>query len=150
MKFVRIALLLLVLATVQIVPTTAVYAGTAPTEPSKTSKQTGPDVFSGVCGTSGSSDSALCQDSNPANNKGNPLIGPNGVIRKAVTILSVIAGAVAVIIIIISGMRLVLSGGDQATVKQSREGILYALIGLIVIVVAQPIIAFVLNKIYNA
>jgi uncharacterized membrane protein len=152
MKSLRKCIVVLAACVTLAVPGAPVLAATATpgSSGSGSSKSSGTDVFSGVCGTSGTSDSAVCQDSNPAHGTGNPLLGPNGTIRKATTILSVIAGVVAVIIIVICGLRMVVSGGDAARVKQAREGIIYALIGLVVIILAQPIIGFVLNKVYSS
>jgi succinate dehydrogenase/fumarate reductase cytochrome b subunit len=49
-------------------------------------------------------------------------------------------GVLAVIFIIIGGVRYAISGGDSANVKQAKETILYAVIGLIVALIAFTIV----------
>jgi hypothetical protein len=101
------------------------------------------DIFQ-VCQTGKASDSTVCKDSG---NSSNPLTGKDGLIIKIARIVGVIAGAAAVIIIIISGMRYVLSAGDTKQATDSRNALLYALIGLVIIVIAESIISFVINRI---
>ncbi len=69
------------------------------------------------------------------------------IIKDAINIISYIVGVAAVIIIIISGFRMVISGGDSKTVNEARNGILAAVIGIVVVVFAQLLVVFVLNKI---
>lgn len=103
------------------------------------------DVFQGACGASGASGSTVCKDKGTTN----PITGPDGLLIKATHVLAIIAGAVAVIIIVVSGLRYVLSEGDPAKAAQARNGIIYAAVGLVVIVAAQSIITFVLDRIYK-
>lgn len=65
------------------------------------------------------------------------------IITTIVDILSIIVGAVAVIMIIIGGFRYVISGGDSSGVSGAKNTIMYAIIGLIVVLFAQVIVAFV-------
>lgn len=77
----------------------------------------------------------------------NPLYGPDGIITRAAGGLSLVIGVIAVIIIIISGIRMTLSSGDAGKVNQARDGIIYSAVGLIIAVLAQAIVRFVLSKI---
>lgn len=52
----------------------------------------------------------------------------------------VFAGAIAVIIIIISGIRFILSGGDPKKVSTAKRSLTFAILGLIIIVFAFLII----------
>jgi hypothetical protein len=88
--------------------------------------------------------SAVCEG---RNNKTNPLIGANGLFGKIANIVALIAGVAAVIIIILAGLRLVQSGGSSEDVAGARRAILYAIIGLIVIVLARALIGLALNAI---
>jgi hypothetical protein len=88
----------------------------------------------------------LAQSDNPDDDV-NPLYGPDGVITRAVNGLSIVLGVTAVIIIIIAGIRMTLSTGDPAKIKQSRDAVIYAAVGLVVAVLAQAIVRFVLNRI---
>lgn len=55
--------------------------------------------------------------------------------------------AVSTIMVIIGGLRYVLSGGDSAGVKSAKDTILYALIGVGVAIVAYALVRFVVNAI---
>ena len=66
---------------------------------------------------------------------------------KVVQILAYITGVAAVIVIVISGLRYITSGGDSAGVQNAKNGIIYAVIGLIVALFAQTIVTFVLKRI---
>lgn len=57
-----------------------------------------------------------------------------------------IAGAVAVIVIIISGFNFVTSSGNAQRVAKARMGILYAAIGLVVIIFASVITSFIQGR----
>ena len=70
----------------------------------------------------------------------------NRVITSVINIFSVIVGIVAVIMIIIGGFRYIVSGGDSGNVTNAKNTILYALIGLVIVALAQFIVRFVLGK----
>ena len=57
------------------------------------------------------------------------------------------AGLVALIFVLLGGIRYITSTGDSARVKQAKDTILYAVIGLIVAVLAVPISGFVINRV---
>lgn len=61
-------------------------------------------------------------------------------------VLSIIGGIAAVIVVSIQGLRLILSGGNTETVKGAREGIIYALVGVAIIIVAQTLVFVVLSN----
>jgi hypothetical protein len=65
--------------------------------------------------------------------------------EKVLSILSYGIGAVAVLMIIIGGLRYVLSGGDPNSTKGAKDTIMYAVIGLIVALVARVLVFFVAN-----
>ncbi|MEK9195823.1 MAG: pilin [Patescibacteria group bacterium] len=66
-----------------------------------------------------------------------------------VNIFSVIVGVVAVIMIIYGGFRYITSGGDSGNVTNAKNTILYALVGLVIVALAQFIVKFVLSKATN-
>ena len=55
------------------------------------------------------------------------------------------AGIIAVLVIVIGGIRYTTSGGDPAQVKAAKNTILYAIVGIVVIIMAAAITQFVLN-----
>ena len=68
-------------------------------------------------------------------------------ITNIVNILLFLAGAVAVIVIIIGGIRYVMSSGDAGQVQSAKNTILYAVIGLIVVIMAYAIVNFVVTNV---
>lgn len=77
--------------------------------------------------------------------------GGGGTIEKAmkaaINIFSIVVGFAAVIVVIISGLRFITSGGDAANVAKARSGLIYAIVGLVLVVMAQTIVHFVLGKV---
>lgn len=57
------------------------------------------------------------------------------------------AGLVAVAFIVINAIQLTTSNGDPGKVKKAREGILYSVIGLIIVIMAEAIIFFVSSNV---
>ena len=72
--------------------------------------------------------------------------GLQGVIRLAVNLLSVVAGIIAVIALMISGLKYVTSSGDASQVSSAKRTLIYAIVGMIVAGVAQVIVRFVLAE----
>jgi hypothetical protein len=64
-------------------------------------------------------------------------------LRTIINIILLIMGAVAVLIITISGFRYIISRGNPQEVAKAKDGILYAVIGLVVIILAFIIVGFV-------
>lgn len=78
------------------------------------------------------------------NSSGGPSI--NKVIKAVVNILSAVVGLVAVIMIIVAGIKYSSSGGDSNKVASAKGTLLYAIIGLVVAAMAQVIVHFVINS----
>lgn len=70
-------------------------------------------------------------------------------IKTAVNVLSFLAGAIAVIMIVVAGVKFVTSGGESNAVSSAKNTLVYAIIGLVVVALAQAIVHFVLNAIIN-
>lgn len=70
-----------------------------------------------------------------------------GAINFIVNLLTVIVGIVAVIMIIINGLKFITSNGDSNSISSARHGIIYALVGLIIAALAQVIVRFVLSQV---
>jgi fumarate reductase subunit D len=71
----------------------------------------------------------------------------NNIITTVVNIFSAIVGIVSVIMIIYGGFKYISSGGDSSKVTEAKNTIVYAVIGLVVVAMAQFIVQFVLNKV---
>jgi hypothetical protein len=91
-------------------------------------------------------DAVACQGRNDEKPECNSLYGPCGVITKASQLVALLVGIAAVIAITIGGLSYVLSSGDPSRVNSAKNMILYAIIGLIVAVLAQSIVVFILKK----
>ncbi len=66
-----------------------------------------------------------------------------------VKIFSIIVGAVSIIMIIYGGFRYITSGGDSGRVGNAKNTLIYAIIGLVIVALAQLIVHFVLNQSNN-
>ncbi len=71
-------------------------------------------------------------------------------IAAGIKVLSFIVGVVAVIMLMVGGLRFITSGSNAEGAKAARNTILYALIGLVVAALAQLLVHFVLNKTNDA
>jgi hypothetical protein len=67
-------------------------------------------------------------------------------IKQVVNIFSAVIGIVAVIMIIYGGFKYISSGGDSGNVTSAKNTIIYAVIGLIIVAMAQFIVQFVLGR----
>lgn len=56
------------------------------------------------------------------------------------------AGAAAIIVIIVSSIFYIISQGDAAKIKRAKDGILYAVVGLVVILLAFVITNFIIGR----
>ncbi len=70
-----------------------------------------------------------------------------GTIQKVINLLLFIAGVIAVIYILIGGIRYVTSNGDSGAAKKARDTIMYALIGLVIAISAYSIVNLILGRI---
>ncbi|MBI1857055.1 hypothetical protein HY003_01405 [Candidatus Saccharibacteria bacterium] len=74
----------------------------------------------------------------------------NDIVKLVINLFSIIVGVISVIMIIIGGLKYITSGGDSANVTGAKNTILYAVIGLVVVALAQFIVRFVLAKVSPA
>lgn len=72
------------------------------------------------------------------------LTGEGGIFTTIVNVLLFIVGAIAVIMLIIGGIRYVVSGGDSGNVTAAKNTILYAIVGIVIAVLAYAIVNWVL------
>ncbi len=66
-------------------------------------------------------------------------------LKNIVNVLLYILGAIAVIMIVVGGIRYVTSGGDSGAVSGAKNTILYSVVGLIVAILAYAIVNFVIT-----
>jgi hypothetical protein len=79
-------------------------------------------------------------------------VNPNGnggfLTEQLQTVLQItfgILGAIAVLVIVVSGLQYILSAGDPQKVARAKDAIIYACIGLVVAILAFSIVSFVLD-----
>ena len=68
------------------------------------------------------------------------------ILTTVTNVILFIVGAASVIVIIVGGLRYVLSGGDQQGVQGAKNSILYAVVGLAVAFAGYAIVNFVLGS----
>ena len=66
-------------------------------------------------------------------------------VKTVVNILLYMLGAIAVVMIVIGGIRYATSNGESSSIKSAKDTILYAVIGLVVAIMAYAIVNFVLT-----
>ncbi len=70
----------------------------------------------------------------------------NNIIKQVINIFSLVVGVVAVVMIIVGGLKYITSGGDASSVSSAKNTILYAIIGLVIVALAQFIVRFVFGR----
>jgi hypothetical protein len=73
----------------------------------------------------------------------------NNLLTKIVNIFSIVVGVIAVIMIIVGGLRYITSGGDAGKVGTAKNSIIYAIVGLVIVALAQFIVHYVLANANN-
>ena len=91
------------------------------------------DITQGIQAASGNKQQASGDDFN----KG---------IKRIVDVMLFLLGAIVVIMIIIGGIRYATSNGDANGTKAAKDTILYAVIGLVVAIMAYAIVNFVVSS----
>lgn len=91
---------------------------------------------------------AVCKDDKAtASDSENPLIGPEGVVTRGVQIFAMILGITSIVVILINAVRMITSNGDAQSIAGSRNGLFYAIIGIVIALSAQIIVTFILQKV---
>ena len=104
------------------------------------------DVF-GICSSQEGGEAQytdVCKDVNGQTTKTDPIIT---LMKVVINILSIAIGIISVIMIMIGGLRMILGGSDPQTINNSRNSIIYALVGILIAVLAQALVLFVLDNI---
>lgn len=80
------------------------------------------------------------------NGQATDLFGPAGTFRTITNVLLYLIGAVSVIMLIVGGLRYVVSGGDSTAVQNAKNTILYAIVGIVVAILAYAVVSFVISS----
>ena len=85
----------------------------------------------------------------PCNGKNDTVCKASGeanmskLIKNVINILLMVAGVIAVIMIIIGGIRYATSNGDSSSVSAAKNTILYSVIGLVIAIFSYAIVQYV-------
>jgi cytochrome bd-type quinol oxidase subunit 2 len=101
------------------------------------------DIDSNLCAGANFDSSGTC-DSASIDEAKNSV---NNILTTVINIFSLVVGVVSVIMIIVGGLKYITSGGESGNVSGAKNTILYAVIGLVVVALAQVIVRFVLAKV---
>lgn len=77
---------------------------------------------------------------------GIPKVEASTAITDILNIAYTAAGIVAVIVIIVSAIFYVISQGDASKIKRAKDGILYSIVGLVVVMLAFTLTNFVIGR----
>lgn len=78
------------------------------------------------------------------------LLAPNGIVKKILGLLSWITGLLAGVYLIVGGFKIITSSGESDSVASGRRMIIYALVGIVVVISSNLIINFVIGLVNNA
>jgi hypothetical protein len=74
------------------------------------------------------------------------LFGNAGIFTTVTNVMLFVVGAISVIMVVVGGLRYVVSGGNSGNITTAKNTILYAIVGLIIAIMAYAIINFVIGS----
>ena len=102
---------------------------------------TGAPAYAEDCPTNSIRSGASCAR---ADEQRTDLLGDTGIFTQITNTILFLVGAIAVIMLIIGGVRYTISGGDSKQVESAKNTIMYAIIGIVVVILAYAIVNFVI------
>lgn len=101
------------------------------------------DIVQGACEGGPANNTAICEAGNA--NQGT-IVGKNGILTKVVQTFAYIAGIIAVIMVILGGFKYITANGDSGSIASAKQTIIYALVGVVIAILAQAIVSYILSK----
>ncbi len=89
-------------------------------------------------------------DAVKADDQATSLFGTDGIFVKITNTALFLVGAISVVMLIYGGIRYTVSGGESGAVTNAKNTILYAIVGIVVSVVAYAVVQFVINQLVTA
>ncbi len=89
-------------------------------------------------------------DAAKGSNTPTDLFGDGGMFQTITDVLLFVIGAVAVIMLIVGGIRYTVSGGDSNAITSAKNTILYAIVGIIVAILAYAVVHWVIGSFSQA
>lgn len=108
-----------------------------------TDAQTKSDLCSGVNATSAGTDA----NGNPVTTCADTSGSISNTVANLINLFSLIIGLTAVIMIMVGGFKYVTASGDSSKVSSAKTTITYAIVGLIIVLMAQSLVHFVINRV---
>jgi hypothetical protein len=78
------------------------------------------------------------------------LFGNGGMFQTITNVLLFIIGAIAVIMLIVGGIRYTVSAGDSNAITSAKNTILYAIVGIVVAILAYAVVNWVIGSFAGA
>lgn len=69
------------------------------------------------------------------------------IMAAALNIFSIVIGFISVVMVMVGGLKYITSQGDPGSINSAKNTILYALVGIVVAVMAQALVRFVLSRV---
>ena len=73
------------------------------------------------------------------------IVGVDGTLSNVINTILYVAGVVAVAMLIFGGIRFMVSRGDKDKVQKAKNTVIYAIIGLILVIFSYAIVNFVVS-----
>lgn len=94
---------------------------------------------------------AACGDPATGGVVGGIACGPQSIsaqdgVQRAINFLLYLVGVISLIVVVVGALRYVLSGGNPQATAAAKDTIMYAVIGLVVALLAYAIVNFVLTR----
>lgn len=90
------------------------------------------------------SQSAFCKNKTDTNE--NPILTEDSIGRRIIQLVTLFAGVISIIVMILGGISFITSNGNAQKVTTAKNTILYASIGLVISLIAQFIVIFILSN----
>ena len=111
--------------------------------PANAQVETNDALCRGLNATTGDSDNTDCGTEDAGSNVEN-------IVFTIIDVVSFVVGAISVIMIIVGGLRYITSSGESNNVQAAKNTIMYAIVGLIIVIFAQTIVKFVISRVTDA
>ena len=69
------------------------------------------------------------------------------VMQNIINIFSIITGIVAVVMVMVAGFKYITASGESSNITSAKHTLIYAIVGLVIVALAQFIVKFVLDKV---
>lgn len=98
-----------------------------------------------ACSVPNADKSAVCKEKNRTGND-DPIAGDDGILIRGTRVIAIVVGVAATIMIIVGGLMFILSDGNSDKAANGRKTIIYAIVGIVIAVLAGPVTQFLTNR----